>query len=437
MFIKCFASLHRFWFAIIILATVSLILAILVTLQGVRIREVVFDAQAASVRANQQMILKTNQPLSGIDTTRIQVSPTVKVRAIASGNTVVIQFLEKLQNNTQYTVRMTPRDNHVLTHSFKTPAPDFYYLGFDAKSDSSEIRMQTLGKNASKVFYRQKNIADFVVTKDAIFVTVQKIDAPGKLLRIDRKTGTSEQIALPKDFAIHDLRLTADQQMLGFTLVSTDWRSDLTASLYTYNIAKKKLAAVNSFDGKQMQAFEWYFAPDGKMAQVDTPDGLILLTDTTNKLAPLPLGTFQSIGGFTFDQSKVVVGGVDSGIQTVDIKTLQTNPLNPQLHNKDAYLTSAKPLYTKDGYIVQTETMHNGVAMQNVERSDTSNKVLFTQDTSTGLISNIEISPNDQYVVVETSNAYGEKTAESPTYIIETQTGKTVAKLTGNTVRWW
>lgn len=324
----------------------------------------------------------------------------------------------------------------IVTNKQPVAGDRFYYL---AHTDTSaEIRTRTTENAKEKTVFTQNNIADFVVAGHNLFVTIQTADSAGELLRVDTTNGTSRRVDLPRGFAIQDMRISPDKRQLAFTLVSKDVDAPITTELFFYDISTEKVTPVLDDTGTPVQAFDLQFAPDSKTLQVNTPDGDVIIVHSDKPGIIMSLGNFPAIFGFSHDQSRVIVADAEKGTQTITLATQTSALFAPELHNNDAFMVMARPLGRAPGYIVLSQVSEQSQLMQYVEYITDTDKVavVFTHNENEGEISDIALSPNDRYVAIDISNADPAITSTVRTEIVDAQTSKNVASVSGSHVRW-
>jgi hypothetical protein len=117
----------RQFLTLLLLAIACIALALLVTLQGPRISQKVFDPQPA----NQRLILSFSTPLQE-QSIQARITPEIAHDVQVEGRTLYILFSEPLPYNTAYTVSLSVTDTRnrssEINTSFSTAAESLSYI---------------------------------------------------------------------------------------------------------------------------------------------------------------------------------------------------------------------------------------------------------------------------------------------------------------------
>jgi hypothetical protein len=412
------------------LVAICLLLGGLIWLQGPRIRLTAMDTTQVTRIAGQRLVLHTSQPLDEVTEKQVTVSPKTPISVMATGNTIIVTFAERLLHNTSYTVSIQT-DGRKLTHKFSTAAPTFYYVQQDKNGDD-EIRARTLGDTTEETVFAAPSINDYLVLDGVLLInTFSEQTSTNTLVRLDLDTMQKTPINLP-DGTVGHLRDAPDKRFAGFSFTSMR-PTDPTNKLHVYDIDSRTTTPVTGFGGAPLEVADWRFGPDNTTILAMLLDGNTVLADSGSKTLPTPLGQFTDIGGFS-DDGKTVILEHAQGAFTLDLETGRQQSLETKKANAQTYLIDALPLRNRNGHMLHWHGfIQDHYAEYLVSWHDRKETKIYQTKKGQGIL-DVEQSPNGQYVALTTTELLG-GIPEEKIVILEAG-GKQVMQLTGKKVHW-
>jgi hypothetical protein len=418
-------TLQVYCFAAVI-ALVCMLLMILTWLQGPRIRSSTIDTSLATTAANQQLILHMNQAPGAISKKLVKISPNIAFDVTSSGNTVAIQFTQPLQNDTDYAVKIqTPDKRYTVTHTFRTPPAVFYFAV--SNDQTTEIRRQIVGTPKSDVVYSGGKVSDYLVLGNTLVLSLKEDDKT-RVTLFDIATKQYRDITLPGKGSVSQLHGAPGKRVFGF--LYTDYDNDIYGNILLYGINAQELRRVGFSKGRTLEAGEWQLARNGETVLAQTLDSSALLLSPD--IAPIPLGQYSELFGFSHDDSSIVLRKTNEGVVRLNVTDMQAAPVLT-LDSK-TYVADALPLFTRPGNVLQIQTSANGPPAQKViiNRENKLQEV-YTNESVEEYITALALSSNDQFIAIEERPI---ATDEYRNRIINSTTGDTLAEVDGTMLRW-
>lgn len=413
------------------LTVTAVMLAIIVTISGPRISSTNLVEDPKNQRYTLNFSTEITEPPSDIT-----IEPAISFDFNYSQNKVIIQFSEPLRHNTTYTVSMRAKDvrgkSSAVSSTFTTRQLHGYYMQRDPLGDDTIYKLD-MDKTESKIIYQAETITSYALSKDSIGVIIN--EAQDVVIVKNNKTQT---VPLPEGNSIRFIDGSSSTDTYVFSLINN---TDFTASIWRYDATTKKLDRIKNETGSDIETFEVYFAPDGvSIVYADTSRSLILdnpsddrpsvnfgLFDSFSRLLPNEKGIF----GYSKNTPTLIRADngsivelrpeVRGGAQAVAFQDMETF----------AYLTQSLQPGTKE--LFQSLIINGG-----------DETVITSHNVQEKLILDLSISPDDGYIVYESANQpiiydktlYNGKPGNNETYIIDTQSNKTIKKINGFDVRW-
>lgn len=433
-------TINRFRIVIGGAAVLVLVLLLLTTLQGPRIRSVQFDASAATRLARQRMVLRYNQPLRGVTSSQVQIVPSAKASVVVQGTMVAIQFEEPLTYDTHYTVRVSAAGKH-SKHQFTTPVSQAIYKVRGVSGEAIFKTTPTTTTEAAKdvQLFTAKDISEYTIAGNDLYVNTLNDDYTSKLTRvhsISRKTAT---IGLPFAGTVSMLQASPDGTAVGFTLIPKDTKKH-KEGLYIYDIATKQFRIVAGIGGKRFSPLNWKFASDSRTMVVKDADASMYIVDRLGKTTPIPLGQFGPLSGFTADRRAIITSDMANSGQfyAIDTRTLKRNSFPAKPLAADQMATGVFPLMAHRGSLLYVQQLKGDSSEDQLFYDDGSRRTMLYQADETSIISGVALSPNDQYTAIEVTDLSDEdQMTNVQTIIVRTTTGERLGAIQGAQVLWY
>lgn len=441
-------------------ATVAILVALvavfgtLTLFQGPKLSDAQIDTEAAIARGGQQLRLFTNQPVSPIEPEQVSIVPDAPFTVSHEDNAISLQFSQPLRYDTEYRVAIAGVSSasgsraSTLTHEFRTGSASVHYL--DRGEGGDEIVKTGISTTGREVVYSAKRIQDFAVLDEAIAVVT--LDDEGlSLLFLVSRDGLVERVELPARGTVGLLRAERTSGMLGFIFTDTlpALEKNYDRTLFTVDLAGgRQLDVTVGLTGEQLGVLNWTFVPGSTNLVAHNVDQSVLLIDTAVPGQIVPLGQFSTIDELSSDAGLLVVGDA-FGALALSMESGETERLDPSL--LDGKLTHAGPLeLLHDGRRVQQVAILDettGRFSTHVVFDDRSNaRELFRTPRDEGGIEGISVSPNEQFVAVETvpnvatsvQDGYpaNARSTSIMTVIIDIETGAVVRSVEGFALNW-
>ncbi|MET0990579.1 MAG: hypothetical protein ABWY54_08040, partial [Glaciihabitans sp.] len=379
--------------------------------QGPKLASAQLDLELVTARADQQLRLFANQAVAAVEAEQVTVTPAAPVTVTTSGDVIALQFESPLLYNTHYTVSVEGvtsayvEQPETLSYEFTTAAPSFHYL--DRGEDTDEIIATSLTTDERTVVYSAPNIQDYAVFDGVIAVATTTDDGTSALVLVNAD-GNVEQVALPEVGIIDALQGDAGTGTLGFLLrpaAVDDTAADTTsATLFTVNLnAGRLLSPVVGLDGQPLAVIDWAVSPVTHQLLVFTVDQTLLSVDTTTGL-PLPLGQFTGLESVSTDGTTAVVtdpfGAVALSLLDGTTERLDPSPLEGQVP-----AGGRAEVVPTGGWVQQVadlDELTGRFKTALVFDDGDAGRIIYRTLNDEGSIGDFALSPNNQYVVVET-----------------------------------
>ena len=423
-------------------------------IQGPKLASAQVDSAAVIVQGDQQLRLFANQRVAQVSTGQVSITPATPFSVSTEGDIISIQFRDRLAYSTEYSVNV-----HGVTSSyfpqastirfaFVTDAPSLFFLN-RGKPDDQIVRTGLSGPDRT-VAFTGRHIQDFRPLLNSVAVVSLADDHSSTLSLVSLRDGVTEHVNLPDAASISELDAASSGTVIGFTLSST--RAGIgqlnSNTLYTIDLdAGRVVAPVVGLDGEPLNVLGWQFIPG-------TPDLLalsidrILLRVTPASGKVIPLGQFSE-----FDR----VSADGSGVTMTD----SAGAVSLDLTDGSQHRRTASPVLGRSGYLGSTLVLSGGDRIEKVVIPDASgtrfssllvydngreSRILYQTVNGQGSITNFSVSPNGQFVAVETvpdtatsvSDGYffGAKSTSVTTIIVDVATGSQARSFVGFATAW-
>ncbi len=471
MFTKSLSKLsgNKLWAVSLGLGGLALIFCILLLFSGPRIRRVVYDADKLPREVNQTIVLRSNQPLANIDKAQVTIDPKVEFNLTTSGEAAIIQLKQRLSYDTKYKVTIkdfAAKSGRKASYetTIHTGKASYFYL-----KRSQNISLESLYgdkipdtiysgsiDDKDQVVYQAYKILEFAPLGSRLVIHHEDEDERQYLTIYNPKDKTEEDVNLPEDNGtIDQLRVSSTNELVGFLFSSKfDPKKDnkYNSTLFAYDTGSKFVFPQYGLErGKLLSVSSWRFHPDGTSMIIQTFDNTLLLVDYYSNQKPVPLGSYFSIGTFSRDGRKVVVGDNDNGPVILELEGQKKvvpeagiiNGIESDaseiilLQNSDDYILIKEAYRESDGAYTRVAEVTRGAQKQVIYSSNQRQEQLFELNSS----------PNEQMASIELSDVFknrkfdGYGTISRPTNmrtrIVDINTGKTIKDFDGFQLHWY
>jgi hypothetical protein len=440
-----------------ILVLVMAVLSVLLLFEGPRIRRVDYDPTALTRQSNQTIILRSNQPLRAIDKSQVSIEPSVDFSVNSSGESVILQLKNRLNYQTSYKVTLhdivsKKGRRSAFTTTITTGHAEYFVLKRNTGAvgqKQPDVIMQGGLDVPEKEVYSAYRIIDFGLLDDTLIVARQDQSGGSAITIYDMKKQTSKDIALPGKGSVNSIGASPHKKLFGFTFTSgpSNGQGAYNHSLFVYDIVAGIAVPIKGIGSDKVSVTLWKFHPDGTSIIAQTYSSGVLLLDSYSEQSPLPLGTYYSIGNFSRDGSRVVLGDAVKGPVVLNLQDKTKNlPMTSIRGSTPPLLTDARLMQDSTDMLKVLHTSSGLSSSRVFVLGDGQNdRPIQTVDNGNLQTYDYQLSSNDQYLGLElsvTSNRQFDAYSENPkptnlkTTIIHTKDGSTAKIVDGFKLTW-
>lgn len=435
-------------------------------LNGPRLTDTSIDTSAVVTKANQRLVLETNQQLAEVTADQVTVTPASSVQVQTTNDTVIVVFSQPLDYDTEYTVAVTgvtgpfPDRVSTLSTSFRTSESPLYVLsrapalpGETTKAPDRIVRT-TVGSAETTTVFTAPYIQAFVPTGDELAVVTLADDLTSRL-NLVRADGKSAELTLPGTGTVQDLQASTVSATLGFRFSSVPGApgTEYDNTLFLLDLTRGTLSTVDGLDGAPVQAISWGFLAGRSELVAQIFDTTILLVDPAAGTAAIPIGQFPNLNAFAPDGVRIAVSdqdrqyvldlstGTEEAIVPQDVAG--TTPYTAELHfltGGEGYVQRVAEFDQATGRVQQHLTLVTGEPGAEVSR------VVYEPALANETIVGFDLSPNDQYLAVQTvpnsdtqvSDGYpvGAQATTATVVFVDLDTGAITRSIVGMATTW-
>jgi len=422
--------------------------------QGPKLSSAQVDTDGVVSQSGQQLRLFANQAVATVTADQVSIVPDAPVAVTSSGDAIAVQFDQPLRYNTDYTVTVTGVTSQyvdtpaTLDYSFRTGSPDLYYL--DRGTDSDQIIRTSISETERTVVYSAPQIQDFAVF-DAAVAVVTTDDSGLNALSLVNAQGNVESVALPGAGTLDLMRGNAATGVLGFTFTGAEPtpEREYFDTLFTIDLnSTRLLTPVTGLDGAALEVLEWSFVPGSTRLIAQNTDQSLLSVDTAEPRDVLPLGQYVEFDSVSTDGSTVVVAD-PFGPLALDVADGTTRRLDPSPLDGDIPFGGTAQVLPDGRWLQQVaffdETSGRFQSLVVVDDGDTS-RAIFRTLNDAGSIERFQVSPNNQYVAIETvpdveisetdGYAVNGRSTSITTVFVDIESGAVVKSIEGFDASW-
>ena len=381
-----------------------MVLALLVTTSGPRVRQVVVQNLSGDEAAstNQGLTVVFDRPIEGDDfDNAIDIQPEVAHTVSHRNQQLSISFDQNLLSNTGYVLTVMPdlkdalgrQMEHEYSYEFTTAEPSYTYLerNYDSGAVDRIVQKAPLSQESHALFGAEK-IKSFARNANYLAVVLPRADNTDKLLVIDLGTREEKSVDIPSDARVDNLKFSpAGNQFIFIT----------QGRLYRYDIDGEQLEPVDASSGEGTIRSAMY-SPDGQALLAQTLDGEYYLTGATQTTDPSLLGKYVGSGGFDRTNTKLAVqpigGDAIYDAQAGELRELPDISLGGRistptfLHDSDELMYIREPLDAETGGALQVCT---------VDADGKVEKQAVDTQASANFFDEPAVSYDDRYVLIE------------------------------------
>lgn len=422
--------------------------------QGPKLASAQLDIGTITSASGQALRLAANQLLAPVAADAVRVLPPAPFEVIHDGELVAVVFQQPLGHGIDYAVEVDVAGERsgqrsTLRYEFSTPSAVVHYL--DRRDPLDEIVRIDLSGSDREVVHRAERIQDFALAGELLAVVRLSAERESTIELSSPASAAVQTLRLPHPGIVRDFAAADAGTRLGFSFTSTvaSGVGEHFATLMTVDLTGPGLVEpVLGIDGEPITTLGWAFVPGGERMLVLTADSSLVLVDPGQPGAIQPLGQFAEILAISPGGSHATVTDA-VGTLAVDLSTgqqqrLRASPLNGQ----EPFLGLAQLLPSGEFVAKLALLAEDGGRFLSVVAHDdgTVSREVYRTPLPTGSIESFELSPNSQYLAIETVPDFSSATIDgydadaryrsTTTVFVELSTGSVVRSVEGFSVSW-
>lgn len=345
-----------------------LVLSVLVTTSGPRVRHVVLQNQDGGEVASvdQGLTAVFDRPIKVVGNLEdsVEVRPEAEYTVSQRAGQLNITFDENLLSNTEYALTVGPaledgsgkRMEDGYEYEFVTAEPTFTYLERNYGPGAMDrVILRAPLSDEDQTLFEAPHIEYFARTRDHLAVVLPRgDDAADELRVVDLRNGDQKTPGLPGNVKVDNLASSPAGRQFAFVTranvgrgADEVYRAGHDGRLYRYDVDDGNLLPVDTLSERGNVESVSYSRDGQALLYGTTVDGTYYLTGAAGADAePVLLGSHDGSGGFNRAGTKIVFR-TGSGVATYDARTRQLQELpgvgldgrdsTPTfLHNRDA-----------------------------------------------------------------------------------------------------
>lgn len=305
---------------VVVLGVGILVLALVVSTSGPRVRHVVVENQGEDGAGivDQRLTVFFDRPIrAGDPGAAVEIRPKTRHTVVRNGQQLGVTFDQNLLSDTEYIVSVGPglvdgtnRDmESEYRYEFNTEKPTFTYLKREyGPGTLDEVIERTPLSGEQRTLFEEDRISRFARGDDHLAVVVPE-DGGDELHVVPVGVGEDKTVDMPPGGRVEDLEFSPTDDQFVF-LARTD---DGPGRLLRYDVGEERLQSVQMPDGEKGFSGVLY-SRDGQALLYRTLDGTYYLTGATRRTEATPLGDYGDSGGFDRTNARIsfktTVGGV-------------------------------------------------------------------------------------------------------------------------------
>lgn len=432
-----------------VLVLVCAVFGVLSQVQGPKLTRTSVDASAVVDRAGQQLRFFANQAVAHVDASQVTVTPEAAVTVQTAGDVVAVQFTERLRWDATYRVTVQgvtslyhPRSSTFETR-FSTGTADAWRLVRGTDGADDVIERAPLHGGERRTVWSAPDVQAFEPFDTAVAVVTD--DGERSRLRLVSDDGlAAEDLPLPGEGRVTAFGSDRATTTLAFSFRASGTDTDV---LWTLPLqGARQPVPVASLTGEPLQVAEWGFVPGQDTVVVRGDDDALTVADLSGVEPPRPLGTYVALQSISPDGGSVLAA---TALQTVrvDLATGREEPVAfAAVDGRTPFRGEVAAL--ADGRAVQQVTLaldDGGRYETRIVLDDGDEAVTLYEPPASSSIVRFSVSPNGQYLAVETAPVdagtdAGDLVDASPpgvtTVVVDVAAQGVVASFAGQSVHW-
>lgn len=433
----------------------AVVLSVLNTTRGPRLRSAELDVAATVTQPGEQLVLVTDQRLRPVVAADLTITPAAGARVSAEGTTLFVSFEEALRYDTSYAVsiRVTSQATGAagtLGFEFTTPGGRLFALqraGAGAAPDVEDRIVRRLLPTGDQVpqdevVHRAPRIQQYAVADPALAV-VTTGDKDSAELTIARLDGSAAPHTVVRESSIGQLKSSGPGGAFGW--IVTGYRRSVPPNrlLLFDPAAAAPPKPVVGLDGKPLIVNSWYFVPGTRSIVVQNADSSIYLMDPLGDGKITPLGSHFYVHGFAPGTTSLLVDDLGRA-SVIDLNTgKRTRPPASNIRDQ-SQVYQLLPLTSRSQLRLIGRPTDDAPQFRIDVTAGNRTIRIHEPANPTSRIETVCVSPNSQYVAVETSpesavsDNYSGVTGFSPTTIelVDLATRRVAGTMPGFLVDW-
>ncbi|GAB2968800.1 WD40 repeat domain-containing protein [Frigoribacterium salinisoli] len=432
-----------------VLVLVCAVFGVLTHLQGPKLQRTSVDVGAVVDRPGQQLRFFANQAVARVDPSQVTVSPAADVTVQTDGDVVSVQFTERLRWDATYRVTVEgvtsvyqPTSSTFETR-FSTGTADTWRLVRGAGGADDVLERAPLHGGEREQVWSAPGIQAFEPFDTAVAVVTD--DGERSALQLVSDDGVAvEQLPLPGEGRVTAFDADRATTTLAFSFRAAGSDSEVLFSLPLQGA--REPVAVPSITGQPITVADWLVVPGRDALVVRADDDSVTLVDLSGVEPPRPVGTYVSLQSVSPDGGSLVAA---TALQTVrvDLATGREEPVAfAGVEGRTPFRGDA--VAVGGGRYVQEVTLPVGEGADYETRivlDDDGEAVTLYEPTATAAVVGFSVSPNGQYLAVETADAStptetSDLIAPVPvgttTVVVDVAGAAVVASFAGSSVAW-
>ncbi|TFC93083.1 MULTISPECIES: Ig-like domain-containing protein [Cryobacterium] len=396
--------------------------------QGPRLASAEINLDASVARGNPRLLLTANLPLAEVAAGQVSVSPATEVSTSVNDRALTVEFAGILRYNTVYTVTVTDvagtsqSATSTLEYKFTTPDIDIYALQRERRLGDSGVKLPDtvrrttlLGRGDGDVVFSAPRIQQYVALESHLAAVTLGDDDAATLEVVSFAGGDNVQVPLPGAGTIENLRASPSKYLIAYTFTSgpdaQGRRHDRTPFVYDLTEYSGLPVEVTGVDDLPMAVMDLVFVPDSTTLVVQKSELSMFLVDMLGDAVLTPLGQHAELRDFVPGTRALVVADPNEGA-TIDLAdgSVTTLDLAPSLLDRSAYPGKVVLLNEQGRYarlFLQETTGINQLASLIAVTDPDDSSVAFAPASESSSVRDFCVSPNGQYLAVETIPAAG------------------------------
>ncbi len=410
---KAFYSAFALLVAVLVLGIV--VLALLVSTSGPRVRSVVVQNEGADGAGivGQRLTVFFDRPISTSDAgAAVEIRPKSKYTVTRRGQQIGVTFDQNLLSDTGYSLSVGPglRDStgtrmaREYSYEFDTAKPSFTYLKRDyGPGTLDEVIERTPLSGEQRTLFEDDRISRFARNGDYLAAVIPH-EIGDELRVVPTGPGQSETVEFPPGTRISDLEFSPTDDQFVFLTVASGGSEQDSGRLYRYDIGGGRTRPVELPEGEDGFSDALY-SRDGQALLYRMLDGSFYLTGATRETELIPLGEYEASGGFDRTNARISFKADTGSVSVYD--AVERRMLDLPLVGAGMVISPPTFLHNSDALIYRQDFVDRqaGVTLSEVDVAYSDGRV-EKQITALYPVTFFDapvVSHDDRYVLVEST----------------------------------